>query len=63
MKYEYTQVEKHLASCATCKNGISTLSLRINEHPYLIKLCYVQSTDTCAQIYSVKYHFNQFNNK
>ena len=26
--------EKHLVSCATCKTGISTLSLRINEHPY-----------------------------
>ena len=49
-KYEYTQVEKHLASCDTCKTGISTLSLRINEHPYWIKLCYVLSTDTCAQI-------------
>ena len=42
--------KKHLASCATCKTGISTLSLRINEHPYWIKLCYVQSTDTGAQI-------------
>ena len=58
-KYEYTQGEKHLASCVT----ISTLSLRINEHPYWIKLCYVQSTDTCAQIYCVKYHFIQLNNK
>ena len=55
--------KKHLASCATCKTGISTLSLRINEHPYWIKLCYVQSTDTCAQIYCVKYHVKQFNNK
>ena len=33
-KYEYTQGEKHLASCATCKTGSSTLSLRINKHPY-----------------------------
>ena len=32
--YEYTQGKKHLVSCATCKTGISTLSLRINEHPY-----------------------------
>ena len=47
-KYEYTQGKKHLASCATCKTSISTLSLRINEHPYWIKLCNVQSTDTCA---------------
>ena len=62
-KYEYTQGEKHLASCATCKTSISTLSLRINEHPYWIKLCYVQSTDTCAEMYCVKYHFKQFNNK
>ena len=62
-KYEYTQGKKHLASCAACKTGISTLSLRINEHPYLIKFCYVQSTDTCAQIYCAKYHFKQFNNK
>ena len=63
LKYEYTQGEKHLASCATCKTDISTLSLRINEHPYCIKLCYVQSRDTCAQIYCVKYHFKQFNYK
>ena len=52
---------KHL--CATCKTGISTLSLRINEHPYWIKLRYVQSTHTCVQIYCGKYHFKQFNNK
>ena len=57
------KANKHLASRATCKTGISTLSLRINEHPYWIKLCYVQSTDTCAKIYCVKYHFKQFNNK
>ena len=57
-KYEQTQGEKHLASCFTCKPGICTLSFRINEHPYWIKLCYVQSTDTC-----VKYHFKQLNNK
>ena len=56
-KYEYTQGEKQLVLCATCKIGISTLSLRINEHPYWIKLCYVLSTDTCAQTYSAKYHF------
>ena len=62
-KYEYTQGEKHLAPCGTCKTGIFTLSLRIHENPYWIKLCYVQSTDTCAQIYCVKYHFKQFNNK
>ena len=62
-KYKYSQGEKHLASCVTCKTGINTLSLRINEHPYWIKLCFVQSTDTCAQIYCVKYHFKQFNNK
>ena len=62
-KYEYTQGEKHLASCATCKTGISTLSLRINAHPYWINFCCVQSTATCAQIYCVKYHFKQFNNK
>ena len=49
-KYEYTQGGKHLVSCATCKTCMSTLSLHINEHPYWIKLCYVQSTDTCAQI-------------
>ena len=49
-KYEYTQGGKHLVSCATCKTGISTLSLRINEHPYWIKICYSLSTDTCAQI-------------
>ena len=55
--YEYTQGKNHLVSCATCKTGISTLSLRINEHPYWIKLYYVQSTDTCAQIYCAKYHF------
>ena len=61
-KYEYTQGKKHLASCATCKTSISTLSLRINEHLIWIKLCYVQSTDTCAQIYCVKCHFKQFNN-
>ena len=47
------KAKKHLASCATCKTGISTLSLRINEHPYCIRLCYVKSTDTCAQIYCV----------
>ena len=35
-KYEHTQGEKHLALYATCKTGISTLSLRINEHPYWI---------------------------
>ena len=58
-KYEYTHGEKHLA----CKTGISTLSLRINEHPYWIKLCYVQSTHTRVQIYYDKYHFKQFNNK
>ena len=56
-KYEYTQDEKHLVSCATCKTGISALSLRINEHPYWMKLCYDLSTDTCAQIYCAKYHF------
>ena len=51
---------KHiLAACATCKTGISTLSFCINEHAYRIKLCYVQSTDTFAQIYCVKYHFKQ----
>ena len=33
-KYGYTQGEKHLASCASCKSGINTLWLRINEHPY-----------------------------
>ena len=33
-KYEYTQGEKHLASCVSCKSGINTLWLRINEHPY-----------------------------
>ena len=33
-QYEYTQGEKHLALCATCKTGLSTLSLRINEHHY-----------------------------
>ena len=32
-KYEYAQGEKHLAPCSTCKTGISTQSLRINEHP------------------------------
>ena len=58
-KYEYTHGEKHLVSCATCKTGISTLSLRINEHPDWIKLCYVQSMDTCIQIYCIKYHFKQ----
>ena len=62
-KYEYTQCEKHYASCATCKTGISTLSLRINEYHYWIKFCYVQLKDTCAQIYCVKYHIKQFNNK
>ena len=62
-KCEYTHGDKHLASCATCKTGISTLSLRINEHPYWIKLCCVKSTDTCAQIYCVKYHVKQFNYK
>ena len=62
-KFECTQGEKHLASCATCKTGISTLSSRINEHPYWIKLCYFQSTYICAQIYYVKYHFKQSNNK
>ena len=41
-KYEYTQGEKKLASCATCKTGIRTLSLRINEHRYWIKYCYFQ---------------------
>ena len=56
-KYEYTQDEKHLVSCATCKTGISTLSLCIKEHPYWIKLCYVQSTDTCAQIYCAQISF------
>ena len=56
-KYEYTQGEKHLVSCATCKTGISAPSLRINEHPYWIKICYGLSTDTCAQIYYAKYHF------
>ena len=40
-KYEYTQGKKHLASSATCKTSISTLSLRINEHPYWIRLCFV----------------------
>ena len=62
-KYECTQGKKHLASCATYKTGISTQSLRINEHPYWIKLCCVQSTGTCAEIYCVKYHFKKFNNK
>ena len=64
-KYEYTHGDQHLALilCATCKTGISTLSLRINEHPYWIKLRYVQSTHTCVQIYCGKYHFKQFNNK
>ena len=46
-KNEYTHGEKHLASCATCKTGFSTLSLCIDEHPYWITLCYVQSMDTC----------------
>ena len=59
----YTRRKKPLASCGTCKTGISFLSLRINEHPHCIRLCYVQSTDTCAQIYYVKYHVKQFNNK
>ena len=62
-KYEHIQGEKHLALYATCKTGICTLSLRINEHPYWIKLCYVQSTDKWAQIYCVKYHFKHINNK
>ena len=56
-KYEYTQGEKHLVSCATCKTGISTLSLRIIEHPCWIKICYVLSTNTGVQIYCAKYHF------
>ena len=34
LKYEYTQFKKQLTSCATCKTGTSTLSLRKNEHPY-----------------------------
>ena len=46
-----------------CKTGISTLSLRITEHPYWIKLRYVQLMHTCVQIYCGKYHFKQFNNK
>ena len=62
-KYEYTHGDKHLAFVYHVQTGISTLSLRINECPYWIKLRYVQSTHTCVQIYCGKYHFKQLNNK